>query len=587
MSSTRFRSLAQLVLIGLVFHSSSLIAALHLPQIFSSHMVLQQGKPIVLWGKADPGGVVEVHFAGEKLQVEAGEDGQWRAELPAQAANAEGQVLTVKSGGIEERFEDVLVGEVWIASGQSNMQWAVGASNHAQEEIKNATFSKIRLFQATMKTSEEPVEDIANTWGGWERCAPERVARFSAVGYYFGREIHQQGEEVPVGIIQSAWGGTRSEAWTSREALLGDQTAAKLLADWRAAELGWNAEAEAARYAERLAAWEKKTAEMRKQTAGVEGPAAKKSRRLPRRPEEPIHPRLQRHHPSAIYNAMISPLVPFPIRGVIWYQGESNQDRAHQYASIFPTMIEDWRAQWDENFPFLFVQLANFRAAAEAPVEEGSWPELQWSQYLTLKRLLGTGMAVANDIGAAADIHPRNKQDVGKRLARWALSMAPFAQEIVPSGPVYKGMKKEQAGIRIFFDHVGEGLRARGDEPLGGFAIAGEDRSWHAADAQVEGNSVFVSHQAVDEPLAVRYAWKANPTEANLVNSAGLPASLFRTDGWPLTTEGVTSPFAEKQRRKAPSASRQRKADKTPDQPKSPVETPVQGEEQNPADKAG
>lgn len=550
--STRFLPFRWLLL-GLALPFSSLFAELHLPGIFSSHMVLQQGKPIAFWGRADAGAEVEVGFAGSVVKVQAGEEGAWQARLPAMAASAEGRLLTVKSGGEEKRFEDVLVGEVWIASGQSNMQWAVRVSNNPQQEIKAATHPEIRLFQATMVTAEQPVDDIANTWGGWTSCSPDTVAGFSAVAYYFGREI-QQREKVPVGIIQSAWGGTRCEAWTSREALLAEPVAAEILSDWKVVAVGWNEAQEKARYEQALAAWEKTMAELRENSNKAQEGVAR--RRAPRKPQPPAHPRLRRDHPAAIYNAMIHPLIPYGIRGAIWYQGESNQGRAVQYASLFPAMIGDWRARWGEDFPFLFVQLANFRPEVDAPVEEGAWPELQWSQYLTLKRLKGTGMAVANDIGAANNIHPGNKQDVGRRLARWALSMAPFEREIVPSGPLYKGVKVEQAGIRIFFDHVGGGLKGRGGEELRGFAIAGEDKVWHPAEAKVEGATVVVANEAVPVPAAVRYGWKANAAGANLVNEEGLPASLFRSDSWPLVTEGARSPFAR------PAAGRPRAAQK-------------------------
>jgi sialate O-acetylesterase len=526
-----------------IFSPAALFADLRLPDLFSNHMVLQQGKEVPVWGSADPGSGVEVAFADAVVTTKADEKGSWNLRLPALPASAVGRALTVKCGDEEKRFEDVLVGEVWLASGQSNMQWSVSNSDNPQEEIQAGNHPGIRLFQAKMVTATEPIDNIVNTWDGWVACSPETVADFSAVAYYFGREIHQQ-ESVPVGIIQSAWGGTRCEAWTSREALLAEPEAAEILAGWKVLETGWDEAREKAHYEQAKANWEKAVAEVKAHNSSLQGPGPRK--RTPREPKPRLYPRLQHHHPSAIFNAMIHPLIPYAIRGAIWYQGESNQGRAEQYATLFPTMIGDWRACWGEDFPFLFVQLANFKAEGDAPVEEDGWPELQWSQYLTLKGLSGTGMAVANDIGNGRDIHPKNKQDVGRRLARWAMTMAPFERDITPSGPLYKGIKPERSGIRVFFDHVGEGLKTRDGGVLRGFAVAGQDRVWQPAEAMIEGATILVSSEAVTEPVAVRYAWKPNPTEANLVNDAGLPASLFRSDAWPLVTEGVRSPFEER-----------------------------------------
>jgi len=541
MTSYRISRIAAFSAAAISLLSPTLLQAeLSLPQIFSSHMVLQQDKAIQVWGRADANADVEVSFAGRAAKVKAGKDGKWQAELPAQKTNAKGQSLTVKSGKDQKKFDDVLVGEVWIASGQSNMQWSVRSSNDAEKEIAAAKFPHIRLFQATTETAAEPQEDLANTWGGWTACTPESIPGFTGVGYFFGRELHEYGK-VPVGIIQSAWSGTRSEAWTSREALLSDPNAEDMMVDWRVQEALYDETREQEKYKTNLVKWKAAVKKIRAANA-VEKDKAK-HKRMPRKPGEPTAPRLSYRHPSSIYNAMIAPLVPYGIRGAIWYQGESNQNRAVQYASIFPTMIEDWREQWNDDFPFLFVQLANYGPATDDANEASPWAELQWSQYLTLKEIKDTGMAVTNEIGSSNNIHPPNKQDVGKRLSRWAFSMDPFKTKLVVSGPLYKGMKIERDGIRIFFDHIGSGLKLRTGQKLQNFAIAGEDKVFHWGDAYIEGNTVVVTSRTVKKPVAVRYAWANNPENANLMNKEGLPASLFRTDSWPLATQYNTSPF--------------------------------------------
>jgi len=526
------------VLAAVAATASTAFAELALPGIFSDHMVLQQQKPIQVWGIADSEADVEVSFSGKKAKTKAAKDGGWTVELPKLAANAKGQSLTVKAGEDSKTFKDVLIGEVWIASGQSNMHWSVARALNPEKEIEAANHPQIRLFQATTKTSSAPLWDIAN-WGGWKACSPETISGFSAVGYYFGRNLHTE-LEVPVGIIQCSWGGTRCEAWTSREALLEEPAANEILVDWKVQTLLFDKERAETAYKERLVRWEEQIERIKERNASLK--PGEKPIKVIRKPGMEADPALSRHHPSAIYNAMIVPITGYAIRGAIWYQGESNQDRAAQYAEIFPAMIKDWRAKWQDDFSFYFAQLANYRDPVEEAGIEHPWAELQWAQFLTAKGLKGTGMAVINDLGEAKNVHPKNKQDVGKRLARLALAND-YGKKIVASGPLYKGMKIERNSIRIFFDHVGTGLKITKGQKLQHVAISGADRVWHWADAYIEGNTIVATSKKVKQPVAVRYAWAANPESANLANKEGLPASLFRTDAWPLLTQGLNAPF--------------------------------------------
>ncbi|UCF14994.1 MAG: hypothetical protein JSW59_16420, partial [Phycisphaerales bacterium] len=352
----------------------------------------------------------------------------------------------------------------------------------------------------------------------WSLCSPESVPGFSAVGYFFGRELHKE-LNVPIGLVHTSWGGTPAEAWTRREVLEAHDQFEPILA--RQADI-------IARYPQAYREYEQKLEEWNKAAEKAKADGEKPPRK-PGAPRGPDHP----HSPAGLYNGMISPLVPYGIQGAIWYQGESNAGRAYQYRRLFPAMIKNWRKDWRQgNFPFLFVQLANFRATKEEP-DESNWAELREAQSMTLS-LPNTGMATIIDIGDANDIHPRNKQDVGKRLALWALAET-YKKNLVYSGPIYESMKVESGKIRLSFDHVGSGLVARGGEALTGFAIAGADRKFVWADARIDGNTVVVGSDDVDKPVAVRYAWADNPV-CNLYNKENLPASPFRTDDWP----GVT-----------------------------------------------
>ena len=495
----------KLIVSGLLFllAVSSVQAAVSLPRLLSDHMVLQRDAPVRLWGTASPGEMVKVTFRQESVSVKADASGKWEAFLSPMKAGGPDDMRIEGDNAITLR--DVLVGEVWVASGQSNMQWTVGRSDNAEQEIAAANHPMIRLFMVELETAEAPKDDVT---GSWARCSPESVPEFSAVAYYFGRYLHQE-LDVPIGLIRSAWGGTPAEAWTSMETLRADPALAYYLQKWDKVLADYPSEM--ARYQQAVKAWEERAAK-----AGGNPPAK------PREPRGPGH----QHQPATLYNAMIAPLTPLAIRGAIWYQGESNAgtEEAFLYRRLFQTMIADWRARWAiGNFPFLFVQLADFDAGALR-----DWPILRESQTDTLQ-LRNTGMAVTTDIGNAKNIHPTNKQDVGKRLALWALAET-YGKNVVYSGPLYRQMTVEGNRARLWFDHAGGGLKAAGGV-LKGFVIAGPDHIFHPAGAVIDGGNVVVSSPAVTEPKAVRYGW-ANVPENTLRNAEGLPASPFRTDRW-------------------------------------------------------
>ncbi len=534
--------------------------ALKLATVFGDHMVLQQGKPTSIFGSAAPNGPVTVKFAGQTHQTKADGKGEWSVTLNPLKTNKVGQALTVSAGGESAKLSDILVGEVWMCSGQSNMAWRLSQTTDWEKAAAGAKFPQIRLFTTPTSTAKSPQRDVLG--GTWQICSPETAPNFSGVGYHFGRQLHQK-LDVPIGMVCTAWGGKPSEAFTSREMLESVSTAQKLLDDWDARQKAYNPTQAKANFEKALAAWEKKVAEMRAAAKESGKPVA----RFPRRPATPMEPYLQSNCPTAIYNQMIAPWNPVAIAGAIWYQGESNASRARQYETIFPAMIQDWRNQRNDAIPFHLVQLANFRAPSTEPGRPDSWAELQNAQTLTLKKQVKTGMAIINDIGEANDIHPRNKKDVGERLARWALANDYGKEVDVISGPIYSGHEIVPGGIRVQFDYTGEGLASRDGKPLARFEIAGKDQKWHWADVSIEegGKSIFATSLDVLDPVAVRYAWAANPEGANLVNSAGLPASLFRTDDWPLSTDA--SGMYPKEERMKRLLERRKEAAKTPATP--------------------
>lgn len=485
-------------------------------------MVLQCDRAVNVWGSAAPGEPVTVTLDGRTARAEAGADGQWRARLPAHAAG--GPYDLVIAGHNTITLHDVLVGEVWLCSGQSNMEHTINGDlkpDAAQAALREADHPQIRLF--TVKKASLSAGPSSNLSGAWLVCGPTTAGDFSAVGYFFGRDLQAALGGVPVGLICSAWGGTPSEAWTSLPALLKDPAFPLLDSQWQ----------------ERLAAYPAARKQYDDQTLPQWQEAVRKAKEegtaAPRRPAPPAGPN-DPHRPANLFNGMIAPLIPFTLRGVAWYQGESNADQfiqTQQYRTLFPTLIRDWRARWGEgDFPFLFVQLANFKAVQTEPVEATFWPFLREVQLDALS-LPHTGMAVAIDVNDEPDnIHPRNKALIGHRLALVALASV-YGKNIPASGPIFRSMSVGADGTaRLRFDHADGGLTVHGandDAALKGFAIAGADGRFVWAKAIIDGNTVVVSSPEVPHPTAVRYDWAMNPV-GNLYNGVGLPASPFRTD---------------------------------------------------------
>jgi len=495
-----------------------------LPTLLADHMVVQRGLPVHVWGTAAPHEAVTVTFRGETKSGTADDLGRWSIFLSPGEAGGPFQLTIAAANTIT--LDDVLVGDVWVASGQSNMEFPMTGLNKPQDEIAAASFPKIRLFHVKHKTADYPLENVDAK--EWTACTPETVADSSAVAYFFARNL-QQKLGVPIGVIESFWGGTPAESWTSLHALSADASLMPVFAT-RAKQLA-SESTNALKQQQQDRAFQQAVAQA--QAAGTPIPT------------RPWHPDFA-WAPGALYNGMIAPLTPFAIRGVIWYQGESNSgpDRAPLYARLFQTMIRDWRNDWGiGDFPFLYVQIANWNTAPDA-----LWPEVREAQRQAMV-LRNTGMVVTIDIGDPVDLHPKNKQDVGLRLALAARAIA-YGDKIEWSGPLYRQVTQEEHALRVWFDHA-SGLVAKSaivagsaatgsaatssatrtpatDAPaVAGFEVAGADGKYLPAEAKIDGASVIVSNAAVLAPVSVRYAWAASPN-CNLFNREGLPASPFR-----------------------------------------------------------
>lgn len=485
-------------------------AEVRLPALFSDHALLQQGRRIPVWGWAAPGERVTVDFAGRRAATTAGADGQWRVNLPAFRAGGPYDLRVTGRNTLIRT--NVLVGEVWVASGQSNMEWPMRLTENPGPAIEAGYNNHIRLFTVPKLKADAPVDDVQ---AQWLPARPEHLTNFSATAYYFARSL-QAARGVPVGIIHTSWGGSPAEVWMRQGVLAAvPEFQADILDTYPAARQ---------RADEAIAAWEKEAA-----AARAEGRQPARNRPgLPWKPAE-------------LYNGMIAPLIPYAIAGAIWYQGESNAGRADQYARLFPSLILNWREDWEQgDFPFLFVQLApwdkNRRRTLEeisAAPGESDWAELREAQLYTTRLLPKTGMAVITDLGDKDDIHPQQKREVGERLALLARKIA-HGERLTASGPEFRRMTVRGDEAVLSFDHVGAGLEARGG-PLRGFQICGTDREWFWADARIEGDKVIVRSPRVPSPAAVRYGWADFPV-VNLWNKDGLPATPFRTDNFPLTT---------------------------------------------------
>ncbi len=471
------KNVCKITLVGLVALFTTIASAdVKLPAVFGDNMVMQREAEAPIWGWADPGEEVAVSTCWKATaNTRADANGKWSVNIKTPKAAGPHEV-TIK-GKNTIILKNVLLGEVWICSGQSNMQWAMTQTQNPKKDIAAANYPNIRLFTVNRVRAEKPQD---NCQGSWSQCSPETVRGFSAVGYFFGKHLYDQ-MDVPIGLISTNWGGTVAEAWTRKEILESDKDFVPII-------------------------------ERHKKTA-----------------KNHYH-----NSPSSLYNAMLSPIIPFGIKGAIWYQGESNVGRAYQYRKLFPAMITNWRTDWGQgDFPFYYVQIAPYNYENFHPSHELNSPsqELREAQMLTLS-LKNTGMAVVSDIGNALDIHPKNKLDVGKRLALWALAKDYGKKGLVYSGPIYKSMKVEGDKIRVSFDYTGSGLKTMDGKEISHLTIAGEDKKFVAAKGIIEGDTIIVSSDAVKKPVSVRFGW-SNTAEPNLANKEGLPASCFRTDNWP------------------------------------------------------
>jgi sialate O-acetylesterase len=496
-------------------------AAVRLPTVFGDHMVIQQDKPITVWGWAGPRETIIVRLSGQEAKATAGEDGRWQAVLPAVKAGGGPLEMSVSGPtGAPVVIKDILAGEVWLCSGQSNMEWWLASTYSPTPEILRASDPQIRLFNIPKRTAAWPQPDVD---AKWTLCTPQTAASFSAVAYYFGLELHNK-LGVPVGLIESAWGGTDIEPWTPPAGFAAVPEIKPLLAA---------AERRLEQYRQALTmtvpAWEAWVREMRKAVA-AHGP-------IPAKPVEPVNPFDSPQTPTAIYNGMIHAIVPFGIRGAIWYQGENNRNDVSAYAGKMEALIRGWREIWKQgDFPFYYVQLAPYYYPYNRENPDGDVPDflrlpLIWEAQASILALPNTGMAVITDITDLTDIHPRNKKEVGLRLALWARARTYGETGLVYSGPLYKSMTVDGGKARINFDFTGSGLMTNDGAALKWFEIAGDDHLFYKATAEIEGTTVVVHSPKVAAPKAVRFGWHQMAVP-NLFNGEGLPASPFRTDRW-------------------------------------------------------
>jgi sialate O-acetylesterase len=488
----------------------SVRAEVRLPSLFSDYAVLQQGVALRVWGWAEPGEEVTVEFRKQKVAVRTPDSGRWMVKLKSERAG--GPDALKVSGRNLVTVNDVMVGEVWVASGQSNMEWPLSKSYEASVDIAASANPQIRHFNVPHVKADQPQTNVK---AEWQVAGPASAPGFSAVAYYFSRDL-QKALQVPVGIIHTSWGGSPAEVWMSEEVLSNNPDYKRDILDAYPGQKQ--------RYETALGRWQEE-----KNAAEKEGKSFTRQRPRPG------------WKPAELYNAMIAPLIPYAIRGAIWYQGEANAGRAWQYRTLYPDMIRNWRKDWGiGDFTFLGVQLAPFDHSRKRSLDEitaaptnSTWAELREAQVLATDVLKHCGLAVITDVGEKDDIHPTRKAPVGARLALQARQIA-YGERIVASGPTYRSMKIKDGKIILSFDDVGSGLEAHGDA-LTGFAICGKDRKFVWARAVIDGNKVAVSAPQVPNPVAVRFGWADYPV-VNLFNREGLPAGPFRTDDFPLTT---------------------------------------------------
>lgn len=495
-------------------------AEVRLPKVFSNHMVMQQEKPLVVWGWASPNETVKVQLGSATAETQANRNGEWKVTISAMKAG--GPYTLIVSGSDKVQFDDVMIGEVWLCSGQSNMEMGIGMCNNAKEEIAAADYPGIRLLMVPNKWTPEPQSDIAESKveGVWKLCSPQTIAEggwsgFSAAAYYFGRELHKQ-LGVTVGLIDTTWGGTRIESWTPPE---GFAEVPALAHEYELVQLG---DARTEPHRQRL---EKLLNETEQWLGETKGALAQKTNapKMPTYPPELLPPH-DLQNATALYNGMVYPLCPFAIRGAIWYQGESNSGEGRLYTERMKALVAGWRKIWGEgDFPFYFVQIAPFNYGGNGE-RIGEF----WEAQAEAQTIPNVGMAVINDIGDLKDIHPKNKQEVGRRLALWALAKTYGQPKVVHSGPTFKSLAMDGDKLRVDFDNGASGLSSRDGKPLTWFEIIDADEGGFVkADAQIDGSAVVLSSPEVKHPVAMRFGWNML-AEPNLMNSAGLPASAFR-----------------------------------------------------------
>lgn len=480
--------------------------ALTLATLFTDHAVLQRDMPLPIWGKAAPGDKITVQFADQEKTATADKDGRWSLKLDPLKASSESRTLTVTAGDNKLTRTDILVGEVWLCSGQSNMGFTLNGDANAAETIKAAGDKELRLFNAQARATDEPQESMGGTW---VLDSAQTAPGFSAVAYYFGRELRAK-LGVPVGVIKSAVGGTVAEAWTPKADLDASPTLKPLFDKQAKAVEG---------YAAALENFKKKEPELLAKHKEAAAKAKADNKPAPKAPAAPQDPAKNNNRPTGLYNGSIAPLHPYAIRGAIWYQGESNSGRGQEYRTLFPAMIGGWRKLWAQgDFPFLFVQITP---------HNGMSPDIREAQRLTTETTQNTAMAVTVDVGHPTDIHPKQKQPIAQRLALGARALA-YGEAIEYSGPTYDTITVDGNKATLTFKHLGGGLVAK-DGDLRGFTIAGSDGKYVDATAKIDGDTIVVSSDSVKEPVAVRYGW-TNVPDINLWNKAGLPASPFQTD---------------------------------------------------------
>ncbi|MDD5349233.1 MAG: sialate O-acetylesterase [Chthoniobacteraceae bacterium] len=481
-----------------------------LAKVFGDHVVLQRDKPLTVWGTADPGEPVSVALGSDTASATADAEGNWSVKLPQRPASAQPAEMTV-TGKNKVTVKDLLVGDVWFASGQSNMQFAFFWAKPKPEELASANYPLIRMFSAPTYASDTP---RALDRGGWAVCTPGSTMNFSKLGYFFARELHLK-LNVPVGIINSSYSGTAIESWMEPKSLADAPTGPATAEHWK--KVLEDFPAKKAKYEQDKAAWNA-------EKAAAEAAGQKFNKMQPFPPSGPG----SQYTPSGLYNAMVYPFTRYALRGIIWYQGENNTRHPEAYRTLFPALIKGWRTAFGQDLPFYWVQLTIYNTG------DCDWPGLREAQTMTLS-VPNTGQAVTIDIGEGNNIHPNNKEEVARRLALLAFARTYGDKSVVDSGPVFERAEFGGNSVRIHFTHVADGLKKKlPDAPIGGFDVAGPDKVFHAATAEIDGNTntLLVKSKDGSTPVAVRYAWHNNLGGLNLVNSAELPVGPFRTDAW-------------------------------------------------------